>query len=46
LFAGYQIDGEVVRVAVEADTVEVEVRITDPAGDVTGIAAARAEAGR
>ena len=46
LFAGYQLEGEVLRVAVDADTVEVEVRVSDPAGDVTGIAAARAEAGR
>ena len=46
LFAGYQVEGEVVRVeVVGADAVEVEVRIADPAGDVTGIAAARAEVG-
>ena len=46
LFAGYQLDGEVVRVVVDAETVEVEVRVADPAGDVTGIGSARAEAGR
>jgi hypothetical protein len=47
LFAGYGVVGEVVMVAVlDSDTVEVEVRVFDPAGDVTGIAAARAEAGR
>ena len=47
LFAGYGVDGEVVRVVIVAtDTVEVEVRISDPAGDVTGVAAARAEGGR
>ena len=47
LFAGYHVDGEVVRVAVlPPDTVQVEVRISDPAGDVTGVAAVRAEAGR
>ena len=43
---GYGVDGHVVRVTVvPPDTVEVEVRISDPAGDVTGVAAARAEAG-
>jgi len=41
LFAGYTVDGTVVRVTVSADTVEVEVRIADPAGDVTGLGAAR-----
>jgi uncharacterized membrane protein len=47
LFAGYEVDGRVVDVAlVPPDTVRVEVRISDPAGDVTGIAAATAEAGR
>ncbi len=47
LFAGYDVDGRVVDVAlVPPDTVRVEVRISDPAGDVTGIAAATAEAGR
>jgi hypothetical protein len=46
LFAGYDIDGRVVRVTVlPPDTVEVEVRVSDPAGDVTGVAAARAEDG-
>jgi hypothetical protein len=46
LFSGYGVDGEVVRVTiVPPDMVEVEVRISDPAGDVTGVAAARAEAG-
>jgi hypothetical protein len=47
LFSGYGVDGDVLRVAVvPPDTVEVEVRISDPAGDVTGVAAARAETGR
>lgn len=44
LFAGYGLDGRVVSVAVVApDTVRVEVRVSDPAGDVTGIAAATAQ---
>jgi len=47
LFSGYGVDGDVVRVTVvPPDTVEVEIRINDPAGDVTGVAAARAETGR
>jgi Tfp pilus assembly protein PilX len=47
LFSGYGVDGDVLRVTiVPPDTVEVEVRISDPAGDVTGVAAARAETGR
>jgi uncharacterized membrane protein len=47
LFVGYEVDGSVVSVTVVLpDTVEVEVRINDPAGDVTGIAAASAEDGR
>ena len=46
LFAGYQLDGEVVRVNVDAEAVEVEVRVADAAGDVTGVGAARAEIGR
>ena len=47
LFAGYQVDGRVVSVTVVApDTVAVEVRISDPAGDVTGVASASAEDGR
>jgi hypothetical protein len=46
LFSGYDVDGVVVSVTVvPPDMVEVEVRISDPAGDVTGVAAARAEAG-
>jgi hypothetical protein len=46
LFSGYDVDGHLVRVTVVApDMVEVEVSISDPAGDVTGVAAARAEAG-
>jgi hypothetical protein len=41
------VDGDVLRVTiVPPDTVEVEVRISDPAGDVTGVGAARAETGR
>ena len=47
LFAGYAVDGAVVRVSVVGvDTVEVEVRVADPAGEVTGVAAARSESGR
>ena len=47
LFAGYGLDGQVVGVTVVApDTVQVEVRIDDPAGDVTGVASASAESGR
>lgn len=46
LFQDYQVDGVVVAVRfVDDDGVEVEVRIDDPAGDVTGIASARAEPG-
>ena len=46
LFAGYHVEGHVISVAVvPPGTVEVEVRISDPAGDVTGVAAASAEAG-
>lgn len=47
LFAGYEVEGRVVSVTVvPPGTVEVEVRISDPAGDVTGVAAANAEDGR
>lgn len=46
LFEEYGMDGAVVAVRMIAvDSVEVEVRVHDPAGDVIGIAAARAEAG-
>jgi hypothetical protein len=45
LFDGYSVQGEVVRVVVEGDTVEVAVRLDDPAGAVTGVASARAEVG-
>jgi hypothetical protein len=46
LFQGYGLTGEVVRVSVvDPGTVEVEVRIMDPAGAVTGVAAARSETG-
>jgi hypothetical protein len=46
LFEEYEVDGVVVAVRpVDSDGVEVEVRIDDPAGDVTGIASARAEPG-
>ena len=46
LLGGYRLEGDVVRVTIlGVDAVEVEVRIIDPAGDVTGVAAARAEAG-
>jgi Tfp pilus assembly protein PilX len=44
LFSGYDVDGRVARVTVvPPDTVEVEVHISDPAGNVVGIASARAE---
>lgn len=43
LFDGYGISGSVVRVSVDEATVEVEVLVSDPAGDVTGVGAARAE---
>ncbi len=46
LFEEYEVDGVVVSVRqVDSDGVEVEVRIDDPAGDVIGVASARAEAG-
>lgn len=46
LFEDYGVDGAVVAIRfVDTDGVEVEVRIDDPAGDVTGVAAARAEVG-
>lgn len=45
LFDGYGVVGEVVRVVVEDDTVEVAVRLDDPAGAATGVASARAEVG-
>jgi hypothetical protein len=43
LFGGYALDGSVVRVTVGVDIVEVEIRVRDTAGDVTGVAAARSE---
>ncbi len=43
LFRGYAVDGSVVRVTVGDNVVEVEVRVADTAGDVTGVAAARSE---
>jgi hypothetical protein len=45
LFGGYGVAGEVLRVVVEPGTVEVAVRIDDPAGAVTGVASARAQVG-
>jgi Tfp pilus assembly protein PilX len=45
LFDEYDVDGTVVSVAVAADTVTVEVRIIDTAGNVTGVGSARAESG-
>jgi hypothetical protein len=45
LFDEYDLDGTVVRISVEDVTVTVEVRISDPVGDVTGVGSARAEAG-
>ena len=47
LFSGYDVVGLVVGVTVvPPDMVRVEVRIHDPAGDVTGVASASAESGR
>jgi hypothetical protein len=46
LLDGYRLTGSVTRVSVDGDRVEVELRVVDPAGDVVGVAAARAEAGR
>ena len=47
LFSGYGLDGRIVNATVvPPDTVRVEVRISDPAGDDTGIAAASAEDAR
>lgn len=45
LFRGYDVDGTVDSVVVDGDLVEVRLTIEDPAGDVTGIASARAESG-
>ena len=45
LFDGYAVLGRVSRVTVEGSVVEVSVQIDDPAGDVIGVAAARAEVG-
>jgi predicted kinase len=45
LFEGYDVVGRVDHVDVEAATVVVKVTIFDTAGDVTGVAAARAETG-
>ena len=45
LFDEYDLDGTVVRVTVADVTVTVEVRVSDPAGDVIGVGSARAEEG-
>jgi len=45
LFDEYEVDGSVVSIVVVSDTVTVEVRIADAAGDVTGVGSARAESG-
>lgn len=45
LFDEYEVAGSVVRITIEGDQVTVEIQISDPAGDVTGIGSARAEAG-
>jgi hypothetical protein len=45
LFDEYAVEGSVERVTITGDSVEVEVEITDPAGDVRGVGSARAEAG-
>ena len=45
LFDAFGVDGAIDRVTVVADTVTVQLTITDVAGDVTGIGSARAQAG-
>ncbi len=45
LFDEYEVDGTVLSISVVADTVTVQVRLADPAGDVTGVGSARAESG-
>jgi hypothetical protein len=45
LFDEYDLDGTVVRVTVADVNVTVEVRVSDPAGDVIGVGSARAEEG-
>jgi len=45
LFDEYGLDGTVMRVGVDGVTVTVEVRISDPVGDVVGVGSARAEVG-
>jgi Tfp pilus assembly protein PilX len=45
LFDEYGVDGSVVAVTVVDRTVTVEVRLSDPVGDVVGVGSARAEAG-
>jgi Tfp pilus assembly protein PilX len=45
LFDAFGVVGSIDRVTVAADTVTVQLTITDAAGDVTGIGSARAEAG-
>ena len=45
LFRGYGVVGTVDSVIVSGDVVEVRLTIDDPAGDVTGVASARAEVG-
>jgi hypothetical protein len=45
LFDENDVDGTVIRIGIAGDTVTVEVRISDRAGDVVGVGSARAEAG-
>jgi hypothetical protein len=45
LFKGYGVSGTVDSVTIDRDAVVVRLTISDPAGDVTGVASARAEAG-
>ncbi|HEY5662670.1 MAG TPA: hypothetical protein VIS05_01405 [Ilumatobacter sp.] len=45
LFTEFDVVGSVVTVVVDRSTVTVEIRISDPVGDVVGVGSARAEAG-
>jgi hypothetical protein len=45
LFDAFGVDGSIDRIAVTVDSVTVEITIFDPAGSVTGLGSARAEAG-
>lgn len=45
LFDEYGVDGSIVSVTFGDDSVTVQVRIDDPAGQVTGVGSARAQSG-